>query len=90
MEWQPIETAPYDCFVLVYEDGSIRTMMRTDGDWHSPAYAAIIDQYGDRIVGEDAKRITGCRKLQVCDCIYEPTHWMPLPPPPNQSATSPA
>lgn len=78
--WQPIETAPRDGFFLVYEDGAMRAMFRHNGEFQSPAYAAIDGEYGENIVGDDAKRLTGGRLLKVCDIIREPTHWMPLPP----------
>jgi hypothetical protein len=87
LTWQPIETAPKDGFFLVHENGCIRTMFRFEGEWQSPAYAAIVGVDGDNIVGRDAETLTGGRKLKVCDQIWEPTHWMPLPASPK--ATQP-
>lgn len=83
MEWFPIESAPADGVFLVHEDGAIRTMFRYKGEWKSLAYAALEDEWGGHIVGEDAKRIAGGRLLKVLDVIHTPTHWMPLPEPPQ-------
>ena len=43
--WQPIETCPLDGLFLVYEDGAMRMMYRTRGEWQATANA--LDQYGD-------------------------------------------
>lgn len=86
MEWLPIEDAPKDGIFLVYDGGAMRTMWRHKGEWQHLAYAAIVSEYGDNIVGKDAERITGGRRLKVCDCIYAPTHYMPLPAAPEKSA----
>ena len=86
--WQPIETAPKDGYFLVYEDGAMRALMRIDGNWHKVGYPALVsDLWGiNVVVGEDAKRILAPMgyRLELRDgCCEDPTHWMPLPEPPN-------
>ena len=70
-DWQPIETCPQDGFFLVHQDGAIRLMFRTRGEWQATALA--LDQYGDPNHAIKVRE-TG---------VYEPTHWMPLPDPPK-------
>ena len=38
-DWQPIETCPQDGFFLVHQDGAIRLMFRTRGEWQATASA---------------------------------------------------
>jgi hypothetical protein len=72
-EWRPIETCPQDGLFLVYQDGAMRLMYRSRGEWQATAVA--VDQWGASIA--DIKvRETG---------VYEPTHWMPLPGPPDRA-----
>ena len=81
MEWQPIESAPKDGFFLVHEDGAIRTMMRDNGKWTSPAIAALVGgTWGEHVVGSDVQWLVpkGYR-LEVLEICDQPTHWMPLP-----------
>ena len=84
--WRPIETAPEDGYMLVYEDEAIRALFRYKGTWQKIGYPAIVcTPYGDALVGEDAKRIlpSGCT-LEIRDgCCENPTHWMPLPAAPE-------
>ena len=90
MEWQPIETAPLDGYMLVHEDGAIRALLRTHGVWHKVGYPAIITQpYGDVIVGADAQRILppGYRLELQDGCCENPTHWMQLPGAPSKRIT---
>jgi hypothetical protein len=91
-EWQPIETAPQDGFLLVHEDTAIRTLLRIKGVWHKTCYPAIMSPppWEDAIVGADAKRMlpAGYRLEARDGCCENPTHWMPLPAPPL-AATSP-
>lgn len=86
MVWQPIETAPQDGYFLVHEDGATRALFRFRGHWQKIGYPAIIsNMWGDAIVGDDAKRLLppGYR-LEIRDgCCENPTHWMPLPEPPQ-------
>lgn len=86
MIWKSIETAPKDGFMLVHEDGAVRALMRINGEWKKTCYAAIINEYyGDVIVGKDAQNmLPHGYDLAVRDgCCENPTHWMPLPPPPE-------
>lgn len=73
-DWQPIETCPQEGLFLVHEDGAIRVMYRSRGEWEATAVA--VDQWGASTA--DIKvRETG---------VYVPTHWMPLPAPPRGEA----
>ena len=75
MEWQPIETAPKDDLVLLYDNGAMRVGFWENGQWTQPAIPALRDEYGDYIPPTKGR-------LVLCDCLYQPTHWMPLPEPP--------
>jgi hypothetical protein len=74
--WQPIETAPKDRDVLLYckARGAVR------GRWEDCYFARNPRPYwtNDR---EALFGVTGTRNDQ-------PTHWMPLPPAPNQGEAS--
>lgn len=87
-EWRPIETCPPDGFFLVHEDGAIRAMLRFGGKWDHPGVPVLVTEYGDRLTSLETERAYG-RKLEISDCIYEPTHWMDLPDAPsNESGTN--
>jgi hypothetical protein len=62
MEWQPIETAPKDAFILIGKTG--KEVQRAI--WHDARGFGWADWT------DGAYRMKG----------YDPTHWMPLPPPP--------
>ncbi len=88
MEWLPIESAPQTGYMLVHEDGAIRALMRINGKFEAPGYPALVSNgpWADVLVGEEAKRILEPRgyRLELRDgCCENPTHWMPLPPPPT-------
>lgn len=69
--WQPIETAPKDVCVLIYsKEYSINSA------WHSEA----VDENG-RDLGY--KFFIGQTWGDCRAAIIEPTHWMPLPKPPE-------
>ena len=81
-EWQPIETAPRDgTAVLLY-----------GGLWDGDA-SGIYDDGNDRV-----PLVCGYRGdvWAMCDTdfyqvrILEPTHWMPLPEPPQAPSEPPA
>lgn len=88
MEWQPIETAPRGvsgrgklsvCWMLLaIPDGDgglhIKTGMRVGDDF----FAALTFYCGGPFDGKQY-----CLKETKVD----PTHWMPLPEPPNQAAS---
>jgi len=71
-KWQPIESAPRDgTRILVWGrlDGECE-----DGPHPLPAYCDAADEDG------------GTRWLaQGLETVEYPTHWMPLPPPPEQA-----
>ena len=67
MEWQPIETTP--------KDGTVVVAVRR-GVPNPAVYSIILFDKPFGWVGftaEEEKRL----------CKYQPTHWMPLPPPPE-------
>jgi hypothetical protein len=82
MNWQPIETVPDEGFFLVHEDGAIRAMLREGRKWVHPGLPVLITEHGDRLVSTEVERAYG-RRLEISDCVREPTHWMPLPEPPS-------
>lgn len=88
--WLPIESAPKDGYFLVYEDGAMRALFRSNGVFQPVGYPALVtsNHWNDRLVGDDAKRALepmGYR-LEICDgCCENPTHWMPLPAAPDTS-----
>jgi hypothetical protein len=77
MEWQPIESAPKDgTAILAYipfawaneEPAALQDVV----EWHGPAGSN----------GFWFSR-TAPNYHQACDKRCQPTHWMPLPAPPN-------
>lgn len=77
--WLPIDTCPQTGFFLVTEDTAVRALWRYEGEWESPDYPAILSEYGDLIVGDDAKRLTGGRPLVVSKGVRNPHHWRHVP-----------
>lgn len=71
MEWQPIETAPKNCNVLLYfpRHGAVR------GSWNDGRYAQTPKPYWSH----DRERMFGTRETRN----NQPTHWMPLPEAPK-------
>lgn len=69
-QWQPIETAPHDTEILVFMDEEI--------------YEARLDTYGGKIKGWTFPMADyhGCGCCSGSNDL--PTHWMPLPQPPEQ------
>jgi hypothetical protein len=77
MEWQPIETAPKDGTAILVWNGLNSGFYTREQDmgvalWRKQAFP-----------GND--RMRWCAK-DCCDGVttYEPTHWMPLPDPPQE------
>ena len=73
-KWQPIETAPKDCNVLLYYPlrGAIR------GTWIDEEYAKNPKPYWRH----DHAYIFGTGEART----NQPTHWMPLPGAPKKTA----
>lgn len=71
MDWQPIETAPKDGrTILVFDDGEVVTVKwRYDDRWGG-AWGSE-DYIQDGSIYDDAL------------IAHSPTHWMPLPDPPQ-------
>lgn len=72
MEWQPIETAPKDSEILLWFP---RWKAKT-GRFQADKYSARPRPYWTM----DAERLWGVRDVR----LNQPTHWMPLPPPPEK------
>lgn len=82
-EWQPIETAPKTgrTLLLGYPNklGNWRTVR---GQWMSEDYIAEYWEEPDDVepgwfeTSEEAEDVPNCWRI-------DPTHWMPLPPPPE-------
>ena len=72
-KWQPISEAPMDgTVVLLWWDGDFAPLAHWDGcQWVYKMAQAWPDGMADII----ARRLLG----------YEPTHWMPLPEPPEET-----
>lgn len=71
MEWQPIETAPKDVPVMIFS---------TDARWPGVIIAicsSFVDERGNLVA------VDWGDFWQDGDLDVEPTHWMPLPEPPN-------
>lgn len=73
-EWQPIETAPIEPFnpARWYSAHSPRLLLWNGG-------YSVIGNYGFTERGKG-------RWLDHASRVCEPTHWMPLPPPPEQQS----
>lgn len=69
--WLPVETAPKDSDVFFW------VVPKVDGD-----EGVFADTSGKPILSKgDGHRVEG--KWGQWGCLYKPTHWMPLPLPPN-------
>lgn len=82
-EWQPIETAPKDAFILLHEDGAIRCGMWLEGSWQPAEIPILVDEVGNRIVSRELSVLRPGQRLELSGFLYEPTHWMPLPKAPS-------
>ena len=70
-EWQPIETAPKDGTRILVYNGSI--------------YVAAWEE-ATMTLKEKKDWVYSCYSLNgwnYYEIVYEPTHWMPLPKPPD-------
>lgn len=82
MEWQPIETAPKDEFILLFEDGMMRCGMWEGGKWEPAEFPVLIDAVGNHLVSRELEQLRG-ERMELSWRIHEPTHWHPLPEPPT-------
>lgn len=83
MEWQPIETAPKDEFLLLYEDGMMRCGMWEGGKWQPAEIPILVNEVGNHIVSRELAQLRPGQRLELIGFLYEPTHWMRLPDPPQ-------
>ena len=83
-DWQPIETAPKDEFLLLHEDGAIRCGMWENNKWVPAEIPVLVDEAGNRIVSRELAMLQPGRSLELSGFLYEPTHWMRLPDPPSK------
>lgn len=77
MQWQPIETAPKDADILL----SCPRIGVVRGRWQDDQYAKRPRPYWTN----DRERLLGIASVRG----DQPTHWMPLPEPPNTAAPAP-
>ena len=77
--WQPIETAPKDGTAVMVYPGTWSGRSASIAKWESDKYAKKPRPYWSR--DDDFGRVTFSRE-------HPPTHWMPLPPPPDKGLTS--
>ena len=82
MTWEPIETAPMDgTAILVMRDiwPGTDSGRADECNGHNTYVAAWWGKEGSDSLGRWI-----CYMDSICDpeCPVEPTHWMPLPPPP--------
>ena len=87
MEWQNIESAPKDEFVLLYKDGAMRCGLWEDGKWVPAEIPILIDKVGNQIVSRELEQLRG-ERLALAGFLHEPTHWMRLPEPPAMTANT--
>lgn len=80
-EWQPIETAPKDgTRIILAQNGGVEV-----GSWHaedSGYYETISSTASER---KQRWVQTSDGYWTGLDEIYDPTHWMPLPSPPDHT-----
>lgn len=84
MEWQPIETAPKNgTKVLIVNDDGAMAVAHYIEQWNERSEFVRKAKDGDvfRTVREEIG-------YWDTDTAYCPTHWMPLPPPPNAMYTA--
>ena len=78
-EWRPIETAPKDgTSILLHFDSPHRPQ-----NWEKEC-SAVNTAVGQWWEGDDAW-ICYMDMVRDPECHFEPTHWMPLPEPPEDS-----
>lgn len=80
-EWQPIDTAPKDGTVFFGFDPEDRYPQPMKWEEYEPQYAEEQEEPGYWTYAE----------ALIADVVGEakPTHWMPLPPPPESDGGTP-
>ena len=79
-EWQPIETAPKDGTNVLLTNGE--TVSQGVYEFHAPYVRENRDLDGRYISQDEFDGFDGWIDF-VGGMLPEPTHWQPLPPPPN-------
>ena len=70
MTWQPIETAPYDAAMIVFDGSSVTAAYHGKESGWNTGWTALGDDYA----------------LELKHMHGPFTHWQPLPDPPEQGA----
>ena len=89
MEWQPIETAPTNKFILLgffYEDIDRETLDGYENNEDADCFIQLGKVSRGYNNGIFARVFCGAPSNHYA-CIHldvSPTHWMPLPPPPSE------
>lgn len=86
MDWQPIETAPKDgttvlLYGLIYQEHKSMAV----GKWIDESYDELVEveRKGNRVISEWVKQDRGHWDAAG---MYDPTHWMPPPAPPDMES----
>jgi hypothetical protein len=76
-EWQLIETAPKDgTLIILFPNWRIAWWESGDEQWMYDAVSVEFDN-GRPVINENSRKGFYCRYAK------DPTHWMPLPEPPD-------
>jgi hypothetical protein len=73
-EWQPIETAPKDGMILLFRPTAPKWGMVSEGKWDAQPHHKKPNPYWEMWLKIGST--TDSRR-------HDPTHWMPLPEPPE-------
>lgn len=83
MNWQPIETAPKDRYILVYAPVNIHSIISKDYTIHQIVMAHWNKEYnGFSVFGTYRERPDEYSEAGIM-IVPNLTHWMPLPEPPE-------
>jgi hypothetical protein len=81
MAWQPIDSAPKMRTILMFavtdraDDGSVRNWKMATGSWHTG--------FDDAMSASRGYTPWEWGGYQLKNYDHQPTHWMPLPAPPE-------
>lgn len=77
MRWHPIETAPYDVEMIIYDPNQIIHKIAVAQRWSEYPDFFSEDYRGFMVQGVGVRDEDG--NMTIDYLKYEPTHWMPLP-----------